>query len=101
MDRLQDKRFWLVGGAFAALLILVIAWFLLISPELSSTSDLKSQAASTREQNSVLQAKVAALKAKSTGLSKYTSALQAALLALPADSGAPRRRRTTSCSAVW
>jgi hypothetical protein len=96
MDRLEDKRIWLGGGGVIGLLIVVVAWFMFIGPERSSADDLNAQAASTRQQNDVLQAKVHALQVKSQHLSKYTSSLQAALEALPFDSGLPAFTRQLS-----
>ncbi len=99
MKRLQDKRVWLGGGAGAALLIVAVAWFMFIGPELSSASALQSQAAATRQQNSVLQAKLGELQVESTKITKYTASLKAALSALPYDSGLPAFTRQLSAQA--
>lgn len=99
MDRLQDKRVWLGGGAVAALLILAVGWFMFVGPERSSADDLRSQAAATQQENSVLQSKVRSLQVKSTQLAKYTSSLKAALEALPVDSGLPAFTRQVSAQA--
>ena len=99
MDRLQNKRFWLGGGAFAALLIVAVGWFMFIGPEMSSASDLRSQAAATRQQNALLQLKVTALQKKSTQLPRYTASLKTALATLPFDSGMPAFTRQLSAQA--
>lgn len=100
MERLQDKRVWLGGGAVAALLIVAIGWFMFIGPELSSTSDLHAQAAATRQQNSQLQLRVKSLQVKSTQLDRYTKSLNDALAALPFDSGLPAFTRQLSSQAA-
>lgn len=89
MQHLEDKRVWMAGGALAAVLIVAVGWFMFIGPELSSTNDLHSQAAATRQQNTMLQLKVKSLQLKSTQLRRYTRSLKASLLALPVDSGLP------------
>ena len=85
----HDRRVWLGGGVIAAVLIVVVSWLLLIGPELSSASQLRSQAASTDLQNTATQAKNAALARQSRDISTLKSAFQRALEALPPDSGLP------------
>jgi hypothetical protein len=99
MARQQDKRVWLGGGAFAAVFIIALSWFVFIGPELSSTDDLHQQAANTTAQNATLQSRVAALKVKSQQLPKYTAALKTALSALPFDSGLPAFTRQLAAQA--
>jgi hypothetical protein len=96
MKALENPRVWTGGGAFAALLIIAVGWFLFISPERGSVSDLNAQAATTRQENSVLQLKVTSLQIKSKQINKYTSSLKAALSALPFDSGLPAFTRQLS-----
>ena len=42
--RAQDKRLWLGGGAVAAVLIVLIGWFVVIDPELSAATATREQA---------------------------------------------------------
>lgn len=100
MKRFQNRRVWLGGGGFAAVLIVAIGWFMFIGPELASTRELRDQAAATRQENSVLQLKVKSLQVKSGQLSRYTTELRAAALALPADSGLPAFTRQLSTQAA-
>lgn len=99
MERFQDKRVWLGGGAVAAALIVAIAWFMFIGPELSSTSGLHAQAATTRQQNTLLQLKLKSLETKRTQLGKYTTSLKTALESLPVDSGLPAFTRQLTAQA--
>ena len=96
MSQFENRRVWLGGGGVVALLIIAVAWFMFISPERSSVSDLNAQAAATRQQNATLQSKVKALQVKSGQISKYTASLKAALTALPFDSGLPAFTRQLS-----
>lgn len=99
MKRVQDKRVWIGAGVAAAVLIVAVGWFMFIGPELSSTRDLHSQATTTQQQNALLQQKVHSLQVKSTKLNRYKSSLNAALLALPADSGLPAFTRQINAQA--
>ncbi len=99
MSRLEDKRTWIAGGAAVALLIGAAAWYMLISPKLASATDINKQAAATEQQNTVLQAKLRTLQAKSLKIRAFTASLRAALLALPYDSGLPAFTRQLSARA--
>ena len=100
MDRLQDRRIWLLGGVLSAVLILAVGYLLFIGPELSSTSALRSQTTTTQQQNSLLGIKVGGLRAKSKNVHKYTAALARALEALPPTSGLPGFTREASAHAA-
>ena len=100
MDRFQDRRLWLAGGALAAVLVLAVAWLMFIGPELSSSDSLRSQAATTRQQNAILSARVAGLRARSTHVHTYSAALARTLEALPPDSGLPAFTREVSTHAA-
>lgn len=96
MRRLRAPRIWLVGGALVATLLVALSWLMLIGPKLSEAHDLYAQSAASRQQNDVLRAKTSSLKSKSTKVTRYTSALKAALASLPYDSGLPAFTRQLS-----
>jgi hypothetical protein len=96
----QDKRVWLGGGAFVAVLIAVVSWFMVISPELSSATSLRSQATDADFQNSLTQAKVSKLKLQADHPGKLTTSLQTALNALPKASGLPAFTRQLNAQAT-
>lgn len=98
--RAQDKRVWLAGGAALAVLIIVIGWLAVISPQLSSAKTLRGEADSARAQNSVLAAKVAKLKRDNSNVGALKTTLRAALAALPFDSGLPTFTRQVSAQAT-
>ncbi|MDQ2749890.1 MAG: hypothetical protein M3Y44_10260 [Actinomycetota bacterium] len=95
-----DKRFWVGGGAVAAVLLVVAGWFGAISPQLSGASSLRNQSDSVQQANGVLQSKIAALKQQNSTLHTLTAKLQAALDALPFDSGLPAFTRQVSSQAA-
>jgi hypothetical protein len=96
MTLLQGKRAWLGGGALVALLIVVVSWFMVISPELSAAAALRTQATDADLQNSVTQGKVAKLRLQAEHLGELTTSLASALEALPTSSGLPAFTRQLS-----
>jgi Tfp pilus assembly protein PilO len=94
MPRSQAERLWLLGGAIAALLLVLIGYFLLISPQRSQTSSTDAQVSSAQLQNSTLQSRIDTLQRQNKDLATYQSALKQAQLALPATSGLPAFLRT-------
>jgi hypothetical protein len=87
MNALKSERFWLVGGALAAVVVAAGAWFAAIGPELSNASSLDAQTADAQTQNLTLQAKIRKLQQDSADMPALTTALQQARTALPVDIG--------------
>ncbi|GIG20374.1 hypothetical protein Cch01nite_10980 [Cellulomonas chitinilytica] len=79
------KSTWVGGAVFVALVILAAAWFLAISPKMSSASDVRDQAEQTRQQNELLQMQVAKLKAEFEKLPEYKTELAALQTQIPTD----------------
>lgn len=98
----STARTWLAGGAAGAVLLLLITWFAIVSPELSSASDLRDQAQSSSDQNAVLERKVATLRTDFANIDSLTTQLAAQRLALPTGSGLPdfTRQLTGQASAA-
>jgi hypothetical protein len=69
------KSTWVGGTVFVGIIIAAAAWFLAISPTMSAASDLRDQAQQTREQNQLLEMKVAKLKADFEKLPEYQAQL--------------------------
>jgi hypothetical protein len=87
VPRSQAERLWLIGGALVAFLLLVLGYFLFISPQRSHTSRVNSQVDTARQQNATLQAHIDALRLQNRNLAKYEQQLKTARLALPSTSG--------------
>ncbi len=100
IGQLQSKRFWLAGGAALALLIVVIGWVGVISPQLSSAKTLRESADSARTQNSVLAVKTAKLKKQNDNVGQLKTTLRTALAALPFDGGLPTFTRQLATQAT-
>lgn len=86
---LQDRRFWIFGGALLALILAAASWLLVINPELSDTTQLRSQKKVVDDQNFATSVQNAKLAQQSHNLSGLQSKLLRALHALPPDSGLP------------
>ncbi|KQS97210.1 hypothetical protein [Cellulomonas sp. Leaf395] len=69
------KSTWVGGTVFLGLVIVAAAWFLAISPTMSAAAEVRDQAQQTREQNDLLEMKVAKLKADFEKLPEYKAQL--------------------------
>lgn len=69
------KNTWVAGTVVVALLIVVAAWFLAISPALTSADEVRAQAEQTRQENELLELKIAQLKADFDKLPEYKAEL--------------------------
>jgi hypothetical protein len=89
MPAKQKRQIWIGVGVLGVFLVVVIAWFALIGPELSSATSLNEETAQTQTQNTVLQSKVAKLQADSANMEGLGQQLRDAQAALPTNSGMP------------
>lgn len=80
-------RLWLGSGVAVGLLVLVAGWFLLLSPELSATSDTRDRIEDAQLQNAGLQSKIATLQAANAQLPTLVSQLRRSRQQLPVTSG--------------
>ena len=94
MTRSPQERLWLIGGAVGAFLMLVIGYFMLISPQRSNTQTVRDQITTAQEQAMSLQQRINSLTAQSKDLPKYESQLASLQQALPSESGLPDFLRT-------
>lgn len=64
----MSPRTWRLGGSAAAVLLLVVAWFLAISPTLQSASALEEETASQEQASQELRSRISLLKKQSEEL---------------------------------
>lgn len=81
------NRLWLGGGVAVGLLVIVGGWFLLLSPELSATSDTRDQIEDAQLQNAKLQSNITTLKAANANLPTLVTQLRRSRQQLPVTSG--------------
>ena len=83
MKRTDDARLWLAGGVVAAVLAVAFGWLVLIGPQISQAAALRSQAADQQSSNTLLQARVGALRTLSAQLPALVTALGSARAQVP------------------
>ena len=74
---------WIGGTVFVALVIVAAAYLLAISPMLTQASESRAEAESTRQQNEILQMKVAKLAADFGKLDSYKGELASMRVQIP------------------
>ncbi len=74
---------WIIGSAFIGIIILLIAWFVAISPTLSAAADTRTQVANQQNQNALAQVKIDSLKKQFTTLDATKAQLAAVQLQIP------------------
>lgn len=94
----QDKRLWLAGGVTLAAVLVLLGWFGLIQPELTTASAAREVAEAARLQNTALEAKNAELKAQNDAPA-LRAGLASALAQLPSDGALPAFTRQLSAQA--
>jgi hypothetical protein len=83
VKRTDDARLWLAGGVVAAVLGVAFGWLVLIGPQISQAAALRSQAADQQASNTLLQARVGALRTLSAQLPALVTALGSARAQVP------------------
>jgi len=83
VKRTDDARLWLAGGVVAAVLAVAFGWLVLIGPQISQAASLRSQAADQQASNTLLQARVGALRTLSAQLPALVTALGSARAQVP------------------
>ncbi|MDT4913828.1 MAG: hypothetical protein QOC66_2956 [Pseudonocardiales bacterium] len=94
MLKSPQERLWLTGGALAAVVMLLIGYFMLISPERADTQTVEDQVAVAEQQTASLQQRIDALIVQNKNLARYRTNVAQLRRALPATSGLPDFLRT-------
>lgn len=92
-------RQWSLGTAGIFILILLLSWFLLISPKKSEAADIQSQAQTALSQNDQLRLKLQTLQQQSAKLADQEARLAAIRQHLPPNLALASFIRTTSAAA--
>jgi hypothetical protein len=87
MSGMKGDRVWLAGGIAAGVVISALAWFMVVSPELSNASSLDEQTVASQTQNITLQSKIHRLQADNSNMDALLTSLQQARTALPVTTG--------------
>jgi Tfp pilus assembly protein PilO len=97
-----STRTWRIGGIAAAVLILVLAWFLAVSPTLEKASALEVETASQQAASEQLRSRISLLKKQSEELPAQEAKLAAIQQRMPATAALPTliRNLTTVAEAA-
>ena len=96
MSGIKGDRLWLAGGTAAGVAISALAWFMVVSPELSNAASLDEQTVASQTQNVSLQSKLHRLQADNANMDALIASLQQARTALPVDTGLAEYTRQLS-----
>jgi Tfp pilus assembly protein PilO len=86
MRGIPVDRLWLIGGAVGAVLLVVVAWFLVIGPQNAETNSLNDQAATAEVRLVSLKQRLAELQKQSADLPRYEAERAKDRQALPTTS---------------
>jgi Tfp pilus assembly protein PilO len=100
MKALKSDRFWMLGGVLAGIVVVALAWFLAVGPELSNASSLESQTTDAQNQNASLQVNIRKLQQQNADMTALTTALLQARTALPVDTDIAAYTRQLSAYAA-
>ncbi|MBE7190223.1 hypothetical protein [Jatrophihabitans endophyticus] len=83
MPRTRIEKLWLGGAVAVGLLIAVIGYFFLVSPQRAKTTDVQAQVSSAQLQATTLQSRITSLTAEQKKAASFRKALAQARAALP------------------
>lgn len=100
MSAAKSDRLWMAGGTAAGVAISALAWFMVVSPELSNAASLDEQTAASQTQNVSLQSKIHRLQADNSNMDALVTSLREARTALPVTSSLAEFTRQLSGYAI-
>jgi len=83
----RQDRLWAAGGALCAVILLVVGWFFVISPQHEQTGSLSGQATQAQDKIPGLRRKLDDLRVQNSKIDEYRAQLIRDRQALPATSG--------------
>ena len=85
----HTSRFWLIGGAVAAVAMVLASWFLAIGPVRADTQTLHDDTEAVETTNATLEAKLNGLKEQDAHRDELIAGVRTSLAGLPADVAIP------------
>jgi hypothetical protein len=83
MKLLDDKRVWIAGGALLGVLVLALGWLMFISPKMSDTKRLRSDASAAEFGNTTLAGRVSSLRKQNDQIDDLKQQLADEVEAMP------------------
>lgn len=91
---------WIAGTAFACILVLAAAWFVLVSPTLATAAETRAAAEAQLDQNAIAKIKLAKLKEQFENIDALRSELAALQLQVPSTADLSTYKRQVDAIAV-
>ncbi|MCU1407295.1 MAG: hypothetical protein JWQ43_3598, partial [Glaciihabitans sp.] len=83
MNDIQQSRLWVIGGAVATIVILLMGYLLLISPQLTTAETIRGDTQLALDRNTAMEARITQLRAANENLDELQTDLEAARRELP------------------
>lgn len=80
-------RAWTIGGSIVAIALLIVGWFVLISPQNEETTALRGRVTVAEQRLTVLKRRLAELRRQNDDLAQFQEKLASDRLALPTTPG--------------
>jgi Tfp pilus assembly protein PilO len=96
---MTKTRQWTVFTAIAVVVVLLAGWFLLVKPQSTKATNLRSEATTQQQANAVLQTQIATLQTEQRQLPQQQQALQKFATQVPTDPSEPAIIRQLSAAA--
>lgn len=97
---MTKMRQWSILTAVAVIIVFAAGWFLLVKPQNSKASTLRSQAMTQEQQNAVLQSQIAALQSEEKSLPEQQAELRKFSTQVPDNAAEPTIIRQLSAAAA-
>jgi Tfp pilus assembly protein PilO len=96
---MTKTRQWTVFTAIAVILVLLAGYFLLVKPQSTKASTLRSEATSQQQSNALIQTQIASLQSEQAQLPEQQKQLEKFATQVPADASEPAVIRQLSAAA--
>jgi Tfp pilus assembly protein PilO len=97
---MTKMRQWSILTVVAVIIVFAAGWFLLVKPQNSKASDLRSQALTQEQQNAVLQSQIATLQSEEKSLPEQQAELRKFSTQVPENAAEPTIIRQLSAAAA-
>jgi Tfp pilus assembly protein PilO len=97
---MTKTRQWTVFTAIAVILVLLAGYFLLVKPQSTKATTLRSEAASDQQSNALIQTQIASLQNEQAQLPEQQKQLEKFATQVPADASEPAIIRQLSAAAT-
>jgi len=86
---MSGAKGWRMGGIAAAVVLLVVGWFLVVSPQRTAAADLRAQAVEAQGRNESLQARINLLRKQSADVPKKLADIERYAASIPSTPALP------------